>query len=60
MCEFKVFLDSKKVAEDIIYARVEDTRVILKDILGKLTVLDEAKIDEVNVISTQLILSSVK
>jgi len=59
VCEFKVFLDGVKVAEDIIYARAEGLRVTLRDILGKPTVLDGARIVEVDVMSTRLVLSQV-
>ena len=48
-----------KVAEDIIYARAEGLRVTLRDILGKPTVLDGARIVEVDVMSTRLVLSQV-
>ncbi|MCW4049101.1 MAG: CooT family nickel-binding protein [Candidatus Bathyarchaeota archaeon] len=57
MCEFKVFLDGEKVAEDIIYARVEGKRVTVRDILGKPVVLEGAKIEEIDVMSTRLVLT---
>ena len=56
MCEFKVFLDGEKVAEDVIYAKVEDDGVVLRDIIGTEKVIEGAEIVEVNVIGTRLIL----
>jgi predicted RNA-binding protein len=57
VCEFKVFLDGEKVAEDVIYAKVEGQTVTLRDIIGKPVVLDLVKIVEVDVVSTRLVLS---
>ena len=57
MCEFKVFLDGEKVAEDVVYARVEGKRVTVMDILGKPVVLEGVKIDEIDVMSTKLVLT---
>lgn len=57
MCEFKVFLDGEKVAEDVIYAKVEGHTVTLRDIIGRPVVLDSAKIVEIDVVSTRLVLS---
>jgi len=59
VCEFRVYLDGVKVAEDVVYARVEGLRVTLRDVLGKPTVLDGARIVEVDVMSTRLVLSRV-
>jgi len=57
VCEFKVFLDGEKVAEDVIYAKVEGHTVTLRDIIGRPVVLDSVKIVEVDVVSTRLVLS---
>jgi predicted RNA-binding protein len=57
VCEFKVYLDGEKVAEDVIYARVEGRRVTVRDILGKPVVLDGAKIVEIDVMTTRMVLS---
>ena len=59
MCEFKVFLDGEKVAEDVIYARVEGKRVTVMDILGKPVVFEGVKIDEIDVMSTRLVLTRI-
>ena len=57
MCEFKVYLDGEKVAEDVIYARVEGRRVTVRDILGEPTVLDGARIVEIDVATTSMTLT---
>jgi len=56
MCEFKVFLGDERVAEDVIYAKVEDQRVTLRDVLGKPVVVEGVRIVEVDVSSTRLVL----
>jgi predicted RNA-binding protein len=56
MCEFKVWLDDEKVAEDVIYAKVEGGRVTLRDVLGAPVVVEGARIAEVDVASTRLVL----
>ena len=56
MCEFKVFLDGNQVAEDIIYAKQEEGKVIIRDIIGSHKTISDVEIDEVDVFSTRLIL----
>ena len=58
MCEFKVTLDGKNVFDDVVYAKVDGKKVILKDILGATKELKNCRIIEVDVNSTRLILSS--
>ena len=57
MCEFNVFFDGEKVFEDVIYAKSEAGKVVLKDILGVSKKFQNCVIAEVNVISEKLILS---
>lgn len=57
MCEFKIILDGTQVAEDVVYARAEGKNVVLRDILGKSITLRDAKINEVNVLTTRMILT---
>lgn len=59
MCEFKVFLDGKKIAEDVIYVHVEGRKVTLRDILGEPVEVEGAGIVEVDVPSTKLVLERV-
>ena len=56
MCEFKVFLGDERVAEDVIYAKVEGQGVTLRDVLGKPVVVEGVRIMEVDVSSTRLVL----
>ncbi len=58
MCEFKVILDGKKVFEDVVYAKKENDKVTVKDVLGKSKEFKNCKIVEVDVNSTRLVLSS--
>ena len=58
MCEFKATLDGKSVFNDVVYAKVEGDKVILKDILGETKEFKNCKIIEVDVKRTRLILSS--
>ncbi|MEM1642101.1 MAG: CooT family nickel-binding protein [Sulfolobales archaeon] len=60
MCEFKVFLDGELVFEDVIYARIEGERLILKNVLGVCKVLEGCAIVEVNVAQERLTLSRLK
>lgn len=60
MCEFKVFLDGEKVAEDIVYAKIEGDQITIRDILGRPTVFESARLDELNVMTTRLVMSRIK
>ncbi|MEM2021814.1 MAG: CooT family nickel-binding protein [Zestosphaera sp.] len=57
MCEYKVLLNGELVLDEVIYARVEGGRVILRNVLGESRVLDNCVIVEVNVKETKLVLS---
>ena len=56
MCEFKVFLDGDLVMDDVLYARAEGGRVVLRDVIGSEKVIEGADLVELNVIGTRLIL----
>jgi predicted RNA-binding protein len=58
MCEFKTTLDGENVFNDVVYAKVEGDKVILRDILGVTKEFSNCKIIEVDVTLTRLILSS--
>jgi predicted RNA-binding protein len=60
MCEFKVILDGKTVFKDVIYAKTESNKVIVKDVLGESKEFRNCRIIEVDVNSTRLVLSTVK
>jgi len=57
MCEFRVLIDGETVFEDVIYARDEGGRILLKDILGESKIFENCKIVEVDVSSARLILT---
>jgi predicted RNA-binding protein len=58
MCEFKVILDGKTVFKDVVYAKMESNKIILRDVLGESREFKNCKIIEVDVNSTRLVLSS--
>lgn len=58
MCEFNVLLNGKVVFREVIYAKAEENKVILKDVLGVSKVLKGCRIVEVDVGSERLVLST--
>jgi len=60
MCEFSVLLKEKIVFKDAVYAKVEGSKVTVKDVLGHSEVFENCKIVEVNVNSEHLVLSTTK
>jgi len=56
MCEFEVVINGKTVFRDVIYAKAENGKVIVKDIAGELREYRNCKIVEVDVNSTRLVL----
>ncbi len=60
MCEFKVFVDEEKVFEEAVYVKTTENGVVLRDILGKQKVLKGCYVQEVDVASEKLTLSSGK
>ena len=61
MCEFRVFLKKKNgeemVSDDIIYAKVKDSSIVLRGILGNEVTVEKASILEVDVSAERLILT---
>ena len=57
MCEFSVFIKGEAVFKDVIYAKADGNRVILRDVLGASKVLEDYKIVEIDVTSERLVLS---
>ncbi|MGD0494490.1 MAG: CooT family nickel-binding protein [Candidatus Bathyarchaeia archaeon] len=57
MCEFTVILDGKEVFKDVVYAKMEGGKVILRDVLGESLQFGNCRITEVDVTSTRLVLS---
>lgn len=60
MCEFNVIIDGKIVFKDVVYAKMENDNVVVKDVLGESMKFGNCKIIEVDVSSTRLVLSSLK
>ena len=60
MCEFKVFLNGEKVFVEAIYAKAIENNVILKDILGGGRVFKNCRLEEIEVASETLTLSSIR
>ena len=56
MCEFTVFLSKEIVCRDIVYAKVEGNKVLLKDVLGAAKTIVDCRIVEVDVSSERLVL----
>jgi predicted RNA-binding protein len=57
VCEFTVILDKKEVFKDVVYAKMEGEKVILRDVLGESLQLSKCRIVEIDVNSTRLVLS---
>jgi predicted RNA-binding protein len=57
MCEFKVILNGKEVFKDVVYAKVENGTVIVRDVIGESREFRNCKIVEVDVNKTRLVLS---
>lgn len=57
MCEFKVILNGKEVFKDVVYAKVENGTVIVRDVIGDSREFRNCKIVEVDVNKTRLVLS---
>jgi len=60
MCEFNVILNGKTVFKDVVYAKMENNNITVKDVLGQTKQFKNCKITEVDVNSTRLVLSTIK
>ena len=60
MCEFNVILDGKTLFKDVVYAKTDGDNVTVKNVLGETKEFKNCKINEVNVNSTKLILTTLK
>ena len=58
MCEFKVFLDEKKIFEDTIFCRIHNGTILLKDILGQTKELANCHVVEVDVTKERIVVES--
>jgi predicted RNA-binding protein len=60
MCEFNIILDGKKVFNDVIYAKVDGVNVTVRNIIGEAKEYKNVKITEVDVVTTRLVLETIK
>ena len=60
MCEFNVILNEKTMFKDVVYAKTEGNKVIVKNVLGVAKEFENCKITEVDVNTTRLILTELK
>jgi predicted RNA-binding protein len=58
MCEFKVILNGREVWNDVVYAKVENGKVMLRNVAGEMKEFRNCKIIEVDVNTTRLVLAS--
>jgi predicted RNA-binding protein len=59
VCEFDVILDGESVFEDVVYVKIDDNNVIVRDVLGGSRKFNKCRIVEVDVNTTRLTLSSI-
>ncbi len=60
MCEFSVLFRGEEVFKDVVYAKADGSKVVLKDVLGDSRVLENCRITEIDVGSERLVLSPTK
>ena len=60
MCEFNIILNGETLFKDVVYAKNEGNNVIVKSVLGETKEFKDCKITEVNVNTTQLVLTATK
>jgi len=57
LCEFTVFFGKEIVFHDAIYVKADANKVLLRDVLGKSTTVENCRIAEVDVPSERLVLT---
>jgi predicted RNA-binding protein len=60
MCEFNVVVNGKTQFKDVVYAKVEGSTVIVKNVLGQTKEFKNCVITEVDVNSAKLVLTAAK
>jgi predicted RNA-binding protein len=60
MCEFNVILNGKTVLKDVVYAKNDGNKVIVKNVLGEAKEIENCMISEVDVNTTRLVLTESK
>jgi predicted RNA-binding protein len=56
MCEFKVILGEEEIFIDVIYVKVEDEKIFLRDVLGESKEVIDCHIREIDVTSNTITL----
>jgi predicted RNA-binding protein len=57
MCEFNVILNGKIQTKDVIYAKAETDKVVVRDVMGSAMEFKGCKIVEVDVANARLVLA---
>jgi len=60
MCEFNIILNGKTLFRDAVYAKIQDKKVTVKNIMGETMEFHNCVIDEVDVNNTKLVLKALK
>jgi predicted RNA-binding protein len=60
MCEFNVIVNGKTQFKDVVYAKVEGSTVIVKNVLGQTREFKNCVITGVDVNSAELVVTAVK
>lgn len=56
MCEFNVIVEGKTQIKDVIYAKVDDEKVIVRNVFGETREFQGYRISEVDVPNARLVL----
>lgn len=59
MCEFNVILNDKSILKDVIYAKAENGKVTLRNVLGEAKEIQNCSITEVDVNNAKMTLTSI-
>jgi predicted RNA-binding protein len=60
MCEFNVILDGQTVFSDVIYAKIDNCIVIVRNIIGDAREYVNVKVTEVDVTTARFVLETIK
>ena len=60
MCEFNIILKGEVMFKDVVYAKTQGNKVIVKNVLGETREFNNCKITEVDVNLTRLVLAAVE
>ena len=60
MCEFNIIFKGEVAFKDVVYAKTQANKVIVKNVLGEAKEFNNCKITEVDVNSTRLVLTAVE